>query len=57
MQEAVQFEKRYQEAFAKSDMDGIPYLHRDRKPLSEVELSDDSKQRDFINECEGMCGV
>ena len=53
---AVEFERQYQAAFAQSDMDGTPYLHADRVPLSEVELFD-SRQRDFINECEGVCGV
>lgn len=53
---AIAFEKEYQAAFAASNLDGVPYLHADRKPLDEVEFSD-SPQRDFINECEGVCGV
>lgn len=34
------------------------YMHRDRVPLDEVDLSVDDRQLDmFGNECEGMCGV
>lgn len=54
---AVEFERRYQAAFAQSDLDGIPYLHRDRRPLAEVDLSDDAQMEAFTNDCEGMCGV
>lgn len=53
---AVTFEKQYQAAFAQTSLDGVPYLHADRKPLAEVDLSDE-RQADFINDCEGLCGV
>ena len=35
------------------------YVHRDRKPLSEVDLSrpEDHGQISFLDECDGMCGV
>jgi len=61
---ASEFEKQYQASFAQTDLDGVPYLHADRVALADVDLSDskpkpkrDDKQRDFINECEGACGV
>lgn len=54
---AAGFEKRYQQAFAQTDLDGIPYLHVDRKPLAEVDLSPDAQMDAFGNECEGLCGV
>lgn len=40
-------------------MRGLVYLHRTCKPLEEVELLnlEDRGQRNWINECEGMCGV
>jgi hypothetical protein len=33
------------------------YLHRSLKPLNEVELKPKKKANNFINECEGMCGL
>lgn len=34
------------------------YLHKSRKPLSEVDLQEDQTTiDDFINECEGFCGI
>lgn len=38
---------------------GVLYLHRSCVPLDEVDLStpEDRGQLNFINECEGMCGV
>lgn len=53
---AVEFEKAYQAAYAQTPLDGVPYLHADRIPLAYVDLDGDGQQ-DFINECEGMCGV
>jgi hypothetical protein len=53
---AVKFEKNYQAAFAASDMDGVPYLHAKRVPLDSIKF-DDSEQKHFTNECEGVCGV
>lgn len=39
-------------------MRNIEYMHRDRVPLDQVDLSIDTRQADlFANECEGMCGV
>jgi len=62
---AVQFEKDLQEVVASmepeaSTVDGVPYLHSKRIPLSEVDFSDDKKaatQLDWLDECAGMCGV
>jgi hypothetical protein len=35
------------------------FVHRSRQPLEEVDFSNaaDHGQMDFVNECEGMCGV
>ena len=40
-------------------MDRVPYVHRSLKPLAEVDFSnaEDLGQLNWINECEGMCGV
>jgi len=41
-------------------MKGQQFMHRSRRPLSEVDLSTDEDRGQlnlFINECEGMCGV
>lgn len=55
--EAVAFERLYQSACAQTGLDGVPYLHVDRVPLSEV-VFDESRQKDmFSSECFGMCGV
>ena len=51
------FEQRYQYAFSQTGLDGIPYLHADRKPLTEVDLSPEAQVDAFVNECEGLCGV
>jgi hypothetical protein len=55
--EAIAFEKRYQAAYAKTELDGIPYLHSARIPLEEVDFSESSQIDAFGNECEGLCGV
>lgn len=38
---------------------GVLYLHRSCKPLDEVDLTtlEDHGQMNFLNECEGICGV
>jgi hypothetical protein len=33
------------------------YLHRSLKPLKEVDFKEPNKTNQFINECEGICGV
>lgn len=40
-------------------LDAVPYLHRARVPLDEVDLStlEDHGQLTFDDECQGMCGV
>ena len=42
-----------------SGIDNKLYLHRECKPLDEVDLSTDVDrgQLTFLDECEGMCGV
>lgn len=58
---AVEFERTLQAGKKNSDnFDSVPYLHADRVPLDQVDLSTaaDAGQVDlFGNECEGMCGV
>lgn len=57
---AVDYEQRLQEASELIDrLDEVPFLHRSRVPLSEVEFDKDKHQEvfNFNNECEGMCGV
>jgi hypothetical protein len=54
---AVQFEKRYQEAATQTALDGIPYLHVDRKPLDTINFVPGQHELQFGNECEGMCGI
>jgi hypothetical protein len=54
---AVVFERAYQEAAIRSALNSVPYLHRDRRPLDQIEF-DTGRQQDFFGaECEGMCGV
>jgi len=54
---AVVFEKRYQESFHASDMDGTPFLHASRQPLETVKFSNSPQVDAFGNDCLGMCGV
>ena len=55
-QDAVQFDAAIRHA---GGMERATYLHRSCVPLAEVDLDtpEDRGQRDWINECEGMCGV
>ena len=54
--DAVEFDKAIRVA---GGMRGDTFLHRSCVPLDEVDLDtpEDRGQRDWINECEGMCGV
>jgi hypothetical protein len=57
---AVEFEKKLQAIKRETDnMKGVPFLHTNLKPLSEVDFSkpDYEQVNLFGNECEGMCGV
>lgn len=59
---AVNFEKEYQKAKSATVIRKgfIPFLHRKRIPLSEVDFSTEEERGQldmFNNECEGMCGV
>jgi len=59
-QKAVNFEKQYQVTLSKTTLMGsrIPYFHRSRVPLDEVDFDPNRDQFDmFDHECEGMCGV
>lgn len=56
---AALFEKRLQLA-ALGVLDGVPFLHSSLKPLDQVVFKDiPAKQQvnQFVNECEGLCGV
>lgn len=64
--QAVEFELELQEAFAKSrEKSATAWLHRSRRPLSEVDFTPNPTTQDgysqgefqWVNECEGMCGV
>lgn len=62
--QAVEYEKRLQATMKQvTGFRGIPWLHKSHKPLSSVVFCPSTKRRDvqtnlnFINECEGMCGV
>lgn len=57
---AVAFEVGLQLAASKTQIRGVPFLHRSLMPLSEVDLSTEEERGQlnmFNNECEGMCGV
>ncbi len=57
---AVEFERDLQDASNRSEVDvSIPFLHSSRKPLDQVDLRNDADhgQLNFLDECEGMCGV
>ncbi len=57
---AVEFEKRIQNAYAKRGFNQIPFLHDTRINLDQVDFSTDEdhgQQVMFGGECEGMCGV
>lgn len=55
---AVEFEKQYQQALARTEMRDTPYLHPARIPLAEVDFDSapDKEPSLFDNDCEGMCG-
>lgn len=61
--DAISYEKRLQEAAAQAPrLTGVPYLHPQRVPLEQVDLSDREENQGQLwntmqNECEGMCGV
>ena len=58
---AVQFEKTIQKARKSPRFKTTYFLHKARVPLSQVDLSTDVERgqqvNNFINECEGVCGV
>jgi hypothetical protein len=61
-QQAVEFEKRLQEAQSHTVIIATPFLHRSCVPLDKVDFSIDIERGQgilagFNGECEGMCGV
>lgn len=61
--EAIKFEKDLQALHASHEGPGkiksLPFLNKRLIPIDQIDFSEDSRQgyMDFINECEGMCGV
>lgn len=53
---AVEFERQYQDA-SKLVFKSVPYLHKSRVPLDQVEFVPGAGRDQFGNECQGMCGV
>ena len=55
--EAVRIDKLVRNGLRGVDHEA--YLHRECKPLEDVDLStdEDRGQLTFLDECEGMCGV
>lgn len=61
---AVEFDKSLRVTNANLENNSlrmIPYLHRSRKPLDEIDFRSDVERGqgllDFGDECDGMCGV
>jgi hypothetical protein len=61
--EAVRFEKALQKLHAEHEGGGkiksLPFLNKRLVSIDQIDFSEDTRQGhlDFINECEGMCGV
>ena len=56
-QDAIQADRELRQGHNRG-MRNAEYMHSDRIPLDEVDLSVDTRQADlFGNECHGMCGV
>lgn len=57
---AAKFEERLQASYAQTRRRGVPFLHRSKVPLRNVDLrtAEDAGQMSmFGNDCTGMCGV
>lgn len=56
--QAVDFERELQRTKAMTcNLDGVPFLHDSLVPLDQVVFKPGKNDRQFTNECEGMCGV
>lgn len=57
-EDAVEFEQNFR-LLDLTSIKGEPFLHEDRVPLPEADLStpEDHGQFSFADECEGMCGI
>jgi hypothetical protein len=57
----VQFEKDLQAAQMELHPDnrlrGLPYLHNSWAPIDKIDFGQAEKQFDWVDECEGMCGI
>ena len=57
-QEAIEMDRLIRHIWASQDRPGEFFLHRDRIPLEDADLTAYDEQLDLFNiECEGMCGV
>lgn len=56
-QEAVAFERQLQAATLQTPMDGVPFLHDSLVPLDRAQFVAGEHEKQFINDCKGMCGV
>lgn len=59
-QRSVIYEKRLQEVSSQTRFTDVPYLHRSTRPIGEFfsrPIEADLFDNQFINECEGHCGV
>jgi hypothetical protein len=52
--EAVKFDSQIRRA---NGLDGEAYIHKSLKPLDEADLGEAGNQIDFLDECDGLCGV
>ena len=63
--DAVDFDFKIRELLTSDDrFYAVPFLHKDLKPLDEVDLRSDQEKGvfslfddGFAQECEGMCGI
>ena len=57
--DAVKFDEQVRHSPKRKGMEDQVFLHRQRVPLNEVDLStpEDHGQLSFLDECEGMCGL
>jgi hypothetical protein len=57
--EALEFDDAVRDSPKRKGMEDQVFLHRQRVPLREVDLStpEDHGQLSFLDECEGMCGL
>jgi hypothetical protein len=55
-EQAVAYERSFQHALSRTRASGTPYLHRSLVPIDRVEFVPGKGEKQFGNECTGMCG-